>query len=137
MIFKRALKEATKIISVNIEKGTDQNPHPKIEPGSRETVDLEKSKLRVVPKILDKDMKHMEYYVPDLPEGAWESIPQELRKFYKDFMNSYAEVAWLPHENLSKWRSQMKLMMKKYPDIKWKKISINPKQLGKTVGKYG
>lgn len=122
MRLKSVIKEATRIMSVNIAKGTDASPNPKAGLHTNKIIDIEK-KGNIIPKIFSKkEMKDMEYYIPDLPDGALKSVPPELRHFYSDIMNDYAGVAWLPFENLCKYRATLAKMKKKFPKIPWDKI---------------
>jgi len=122
MKLKNAIGEATKIISVNIAKGTDTSPNPKAGPHTNKIIDIEK-KGKIIPQVLSKkEMKDMEYYIPDLPTGALKSVPPEFRHFYSDIMNDYAGVAWLPFENLCKYKAVLAKMKKKFPNIPWDKV---------------
>lgn len=131
MKFKSALSEATKIISVDLRRSDDPMANPKAGVHTTKVVHMDKSKEKIIPKILDKkEMAAMEYYVPDLPEGAWKSIPPEFRRFYHDFMNSYPEVTFQPHPYMAKFSSAVKRMKKKYPGVDWDKIFPKVKQIG-------
>ena len=128
MKLNRALREATKIISVDLSKSMDAVARPKAGLGTNKVIYMDKKKEKIIPKVLDKkEFKDLEYYIPSLPDGAWETIPPEFKRFYHDSMNSYPEVTWQPLTSLAKWRLLLNKMKKKYPNIEWDKLF--PKRL--------
>ena len=121
MKFNQVINEATRIISVDMSTGAIRNANPKAAPGTNKVVHMDKK--RMVPQVFDKSqMKTMDYYVPDLPPGAWESLPPAWRKFYKDTFNSYPEVTFQPYTTMAKYYNVMKRLEKKYPKIPWRKL---------------
>lgn len=120
MQFNRVIKEATKIISVTMDTGKDYSPNPKADIGTNRVIHMDKK--RIIPQVLKKDMKHLDYYVPDMPPGSWKSIPKSWRRFYKDCFNSYPEVTFQPLDKMAKYYNLLKRLMKKYPNINWKKL---------------
>ena len=120
MRLDKVIKEATKIISVNMDAGKDYSPNPKADVGTNKIIHMDKK--RVMPQVVKKDLKNYEYYIPDLPPGAWESLPPSWRKFYKDYFNSYPEVTFQPYTTMAKYYSIIKKLEKKYPQIPWRKL---------------
>jgi len=123
MKLSRVMKEATRIISVDLSKSSDPIAHPKAGLGTNKIIRIDKNKERIIPKVLSRqELKDLEYYIPNLPDGAWDTIPPEFKRFYHDSMNSYPEVTWQPLTSLAKWRLLYNKMKKKYPNINWGKI---------------